>query len=600
MSTVNEIIDESNQRVTEAVNGASIYLNALESLANGMPYDIDHSYNQHIPVADIADLGVTAPEREDLVEDSVEGGLEPEDVDVSLWVAPNVPEFNEMAPTLDLPSKPNIVAPQIPVLPNIESISLPTAPNSGNPSVPEIQWDDLPILSNVEMPIFDIKSPKMSFLVPTNNFIFEENSYSSKLTSQLSDILSNDLENGGYGINSNDEQDLFNRERDRENLNSLAFEHELQNIFASKGFPIPPGAVLVENQKILEKQQLELSSVNRDIALKRSELYVQARQFTIQHGISWEQAFFTLQNSKMERALNYGKATSEFTLQFYNAEAQRFNVEISVFESLRQSYQSQLDGVRVVLDEQRSQRENTHLSDARQKNILELHKVKVATVEATYGLYRTKLEASKAQIDINRLKIEQYRTSVSAYSEEVRSNSVELDSYKTLTSTETIKLDQFVKSLNAHEAKTRTSQIVNSIGKDQYEAELKAKVTNLTVMEQRIRIYEIQLRNAIQVGNLKAKENDQDLVAWNKTLSVLQGNQSKDLQTELENHKGRIETIRLNHSSLIDVFNSHVKEADVRKDAADAGVRLYENMIAGAESSLSAIATLSEDVAQAE
>lgn len=594
MSTVQEIIDSANTRVSESITSADTYLDALQDLANGISYDVGYTAQPHYPVPNISHISSIGPDLNNTQLDEVASSSASEAINLSIWGLPAFHDFNELSPVLDIPTRPNLTWPEQPNTPQITDIATPATPEIETPENPEIIWEELPVLANIEMPVFDATTPEIGYLAPSNNFIFEEQSYSSDLKTQLEEILLNDVQNGGYGINPDDEQNLFNRERDRETQNVLQAEQEVIDIFAAKGFPIPPGAALADTQKILETAQASLSTVNRDIALKRAELYVQARQFSIQYSISWEQAFINLQNAKMERALNYAKATSTFTLEFYNAEAQRFNSELSLHAALRDSYQAKLTGVRALIDKERLQFDRSKLSDERQQNIQEYHKLKILTVNTIYNLYRTKLESAQIKANIERLKLEKYKADNESFSEQVRSNAVQMDIFKTAANVETIKLDEFSKKIQAHETKINSSKLESSLQNEKYRAELDQNIANLKIAEQELRLYETNLSKAIQISKAKATENELFLSKWAKEIAVSQSNQSTDLQKEIANHKGRIEILKTNIQYLLDDFNSQVKDADIRQAAADSGIRLYENLIAGAESSLNAIVTLTK------
>lgn len=106
--------------------------------------------------------------------------------------------------------------------------------------------------------------------------------------------LLEDLENGGYGIEPDDEAALWNRERDREAQQALADEEEVARQFAQGGFSIPTGAMLNAVSAAQQRAANKISSVNRDIALKRADLYVENRKFTIQNAQSAEQVLVAL------------------------------------------------------------------------------------------------------------------------------------------------------------------------------------------------------------------------------------------------------------------------------------------------------------------
>lgn len=154
-----------------------------------------------------------------------------------------VPEFTSVAPALNIPDTPDTTLPSVPTAPSISDPVLPTAPSITLPTAPSFSSVDLPLPPSVDIPSFTAGLPSEDFLTPTNNFTFYEAQYSSELLDELNSKLLSDLQNGGYGIETADEQALFNRLRDRETELALTQVEEIRRSAAARGFPLPPGAI---------------------------------------------------------------------------------------------------------------------------------------------------------------------------------------------------------------------------------------------------------------------------------------------------------------------------------------------------------------------
>lgn len=137
-----------------------------------------------------------------------------------------------------------------------------------------------------------------------NNLAYGETAYTSDLLNQARALLLSDLANGGYGLDPRDEQALWERSKDREQQNVNAAILETTRAIASRGFPMPSGALLAGVMKVQQAARGSLSSINRDISLKRADLYVQARQFALQTGLNAEQFMANYYGGFAERQLN--------------------------------------------------------------------------------------------------------------------------------------------------------------------------------------------------------------------------------------------------------------------------------------------------------
>jgi len=176
--------------------------------------------------------------------------------------------------------------------------------------------------------IADIALPADDLLLPTNNFTYYEDAYSSILLDPLKAVLLDNLLNGGYGIETADEVALFNRARDREVEAALTRIEDAGRSLAMRGFPLPPGELSIHVDRAWQDMQDKVSDVSRDITLQRGKLYVENRQFTIGQIRELEQVLIGFHNSVQERALNVAKLTAEFVINYFNTLVARYKARL--------------------------------------------------------------------------------------------------------------------------------------------------------------------------------------------------------------------------------------------------------------------------------
>lgn len=212
--------------------------------------------------------------------------------------------------------------------------SLGTAAISGpNPSSPSIDTnfqyliDRLNSLSAPEAPTetFDYSDPGWAFSENATRMYFK---------------LLDDLVNGGYGIDTADEVSLWNRERDRETLLMQSEIAEVRRQAASSGFALPPGALFAQMERARQKYMDKVGSVNRDIGLKRADLYVQNRQKTFENVLKSEQMAIDLYNAIQNRALDTAKASVQMGIALFDAGTKAFVAEI---ESVKSQIAAKID-----------------------------------------------------------------------------------------------------------------------------------------------------------------------------------------------------------------------------------------------------------------
>lgn len=163
---------------------------------------------------------------------------------------------------------------------------------------------------------------------------------------QVKAKLATDLDDGGYGIDTNDEAMLVQREREREDMLAMSEVEEITRAYAEGGFPIPPGAMFNAREKALQNRSNKLSSVNRDIALRRAQLYVENRRFAIEQAQNVEQVLIALHRLFIDQAQSlialFGSQIQKYradvdadvetvraNLGVYSADVQAFSTSIS-------------------------------------------------------------------------------------------------------------------------------------------------------------------------------------------------------------------------------------------------------------------------------
>lgn len=214
---------------------------------------------------------------------------------------------------------------------------------------------DRPVRPDVDVSNLDALFARLSALTPPDapitEFTYTEPGYSSILRDPMMQKLLLDLVNGGYGIEASDEEPLWNRMRDRE---AQAFQSQIEEIkrqATTSSFPLPQGALQAAIAKATQEYTNKLSSANRDVALKRADLYVENRRFTIEKVLASEDQSIGLYNAIQNRLLQAAQVEVTMAVALFDAGVRVFAAQL---DSLLKQIQAPLEANRLLVDTYRA------------------------------------------------------------------------------------------------------------------------------------------------------------------------------------------------------------------------------------------------------
>lgn len=150
--------------------------------------------------------------------------------------------------------------------------------------------------------------------------------------------LCDTIQNGGTGIPADVENQIWERSRARELTDANRLEEEAYAEFASRGFSMPPGALVERVDRIRQDAANKVSTHGRDVAIKQAEIHIDTIKFAVSEALKYRVA-------AIQAALDYWKgylspydiaakralAEVEITTKFYNSALEYFKAEISLY-----------------------------------------------------------------------------------------------------------------------------------------------------------------------------------------------------------------------------------------------------------------------------
>lgn len=434
MTTVAEIFEDQQQYAADIGREVTNLAGTLQNLSTlqvevTAPPDAEHTFYDAVSSVASQLLGA-APAAPNLLLPSVAAPSAP-NIEFSPVESFVVPDLSVTAPAVNIPPTPAVQTVTPPAAaPAFEAPPIPDAPTLNIPAVPTLTQINLPAAPTVNLPVFASTAPVVTFSAPSNNFAFAEVDYSSALLDELKAKLLSDLENGGYGIDDDDETRLVDRALQRENGQVAANVDEAERLYATRRFPVPPGAMYGAIERARQAAQDAISTASREIHVKRSDLYVENRRFAMDQSKQVEGILINYHASKQERLLNAAKYIAQFAIDFYEAQKsaylarlEGYKAEASVFESLVRAEIEKLNVVRIALEIEKTKGDID-------RNRLEGYRLQLAGLETQVNLYRTRMQAAEVQAGIERIRLEAYRATVDAYVATVKGKELEFQAFE--------------------------------------------------------------------------------------------------------------------------------------------------------------------------
>lgn len=506
-----------------------------------------------------------------------------------------MPSFSASLPAVEIPDAPTVTLPAAPgAAPTFTLPDMPDAPAVAFPALPELAAIALPAVPSVDLPTFADTAPTYDLDPPSSTFAFAEAEYQSALLDGVKAKLLEDLSHGGYGIEPADETALWSRAREREAMAGNQMAQEVARDFASRGFMVPPGAMFSAMEAARAKLQQAANTLSREIALKRADLYVQNRQFTIQQVRETEQMLIGFHAAQMERFLNVAKATAEFALSFYNARVAGFNARLDAHKTAAAVFETRLRAAVEVINVYKAQIEAARVASDMNRAQVDTFRARVEGVQSVVNVYRTQMEAVQTQANIERTRLDAYKAAVDAYVATVQAKSAEFGLFEARIKGEMSKVQIFETQVRAFNAQVDGAKVQSEVVNLKFQQELEKARLALTRRSQAIE--DAKARSDLALANQKMTLNHFEVDSANfkadaqigieRARAAMQLQESAYRAKEIE-ARADLESARLTLESIKAQFQTQL-------GAADAGSRVYAQMVSGALSSVNTLVSMSD------
>lgn len=585
-STAEAVSNLMKELITQYQSEASSFLQALEQNLTAT-FDVDvpgASRSYFSSNASISDLTGQKPKRPTGLDYKTvtDPGATPtlDDLPV-LNLSSDIPAFDIAAPAITLPAQPSLAIPSAPSAPSVDSVAIPVKPTLNLPTVPTLADVELPTSPGFQWPTFQASFPvEPSLLLRTDTFDWSETPYESELLETITAKLQGDLDHGGYGIETTDENALWARAKDRE-LRALAGnEDQIDKEIAGKGWQLPTGTLVALRQRALQDTHEKLNELHREIVVARADLFRKAREFAINKGMDLEQMLLTYHGAVQERAFNAAKMVAEFAVMVLNANISRYNIQLEAYKAYVSSYEIRVRSVLATIEAYKAEIEAAISKHEANKAQVELYNAQLNGANTLTQLYATEMQAARVATEIEGEKINRFRALVDAYVAQIGATEANVRLYDSVIKGELSKVEIFKSQVDAYNSQVNALKAKADVQVADLDARIKQQSLVLQAYNAQLEKYRADIaaetsrvRSLVDVYGADNQAYAALAHAWSEFHRVG--------MAELELIKtNAIEASKIDQRKAEVTIQKMVNEAQIRGDAGKAGVTVYQNLLA--------------------
>lgn len=413
-----------------------------------------------------------------------------------------VPGYNIPDPGLNIPDPPTVIWPVLDTnSPSINEIDIPSKPSVNIPPVPTLNFPSIPSPPEYSVPEFTATEPVADLTPPEPAFSWSEAKYTSELLTILTQKLYDQVISGGSGLGAAVEAAIYARAVARQELEIQTMYDNALDYFASRGCPLPPGALAGVMLEADYKINQLRTDINNDILVQESKLAQENTHFVIQKALELEKAGMDYSNQMQNRAFEAAKVTVEIVLKVFELKVETYKAKVVIYQALAEVYKTRILAETAKAEFYKAQIEGVKAHVEIQRSMVELYEAQLKGVAILYEAYKTEMEAANIRANIERIKIEAYKAVVEAYAVKVQAATARYEGYKAQIQGEALKVEIYKARTEAYETQVKAIAIAAEVDLN------RAKIA-LAKTEAQVEIYKAEIQKYATDVTAKTAEID--------------------------------------------------------------------------------------------
>jgi hypothetical protein len=219
---------------------------------------------------------------------------------------------------------------------------------SFNPIDTSVGWVDVPLPTHGSLGDLPIKPTLSDIPAPPISFDFTQTPYVSTLLSALKDKLETDILVGSTGLSLGIEQEIYDRESERDRLELADTMDRIAVRWAESGFTLPDGILTAQTSMADVTYQNQRLDKSRKIAEDSFKTAVENTRFTIEQASKLEDILMRFNTSDNEMKIKAATAILQSGIQIFEALIKEKLANVDLYKAEAQAYEANANALGAI------------------------------------------------------------------------------------------------------------------------------------------------------------------------------------------------------------------------------------------------------------
>jgi hypothetical protein len=211
-------------------------------------------------------------------------------------------------------------------------------------------WTDvsLPAINTYDLGALPVKPTLDNIDDPAINFTYTEDPYVSSLLTALKAKLLSDINLGGIGLSSAVENEIYDREEERD-VRQLSDEIDrISTRWSESGFSMPDGVLTAMTSWANIEYQNKKSDKSRKIAEDSEKLGIENIHFTIEQSTKLEDVLMRYNAASNKNKIDAATAIMEAGIKIFEAQVRKNLADVDLYKAEAQAYEANANALGAI------------------------------------------------------------------------------------------------------------------------------------------------------------------------------------------------------------------------------------------------------------